>query len=161
MGGSCFRLIMCVTKSDLTHNLSFHDTDNILGTGDTPVLVLPSLEVKASCCADDGRCQALPCLQSPEPRLLTTSFGARDLHIGPSRGPWGLRNTHPCGQLITDSVWCDSSTYPLWTEHRLPSDPWLFRCVETQEQGPPKFDTFGSFCFSQCNNKMLVSLLIH
>lgn len=45
-GNSRFRF-MCVTRSDLTHNLPFCVTDNILGAGDTSILVLPSLEVNA------------------------------------------------------------------------------------------------------------------
>lgn len=73
---SHIRFIICVTKSGLIHNLFFPDTDNILGTGDTPLLVLPSLGVNASCCTDDGH-QALFHLQSPEPGLLPTLLESR------------------------------------------------------------------------------------
>lgn len=45
---------MCALQRDLTHNLPFHGTDNVLGAGDTPILVVPSLEVKDLCCPEDG-----------------------------------------------------------------------------------------------------------
>lgn len=53
-GDSRFRFIMCVISSDLAHNLLFRGTDNILGARDTSILVLPSLEVKAPYCPDNG-----------------------------------------------------------------------------------------------------------
>lgn len=59
-GNSYFRFIMCVIRSDLTHNLPFYVTDNILGAGDTSILVLPSLEVNVQPHLDDDVSSSLP-----------------------------------------------------------------------------------------------------
>lgn len=147
-GDSCFRFIMCVTKSDLTNNLPFPDTADILGAGDTSLLVLPPLEVKASRCTDNGI------------KLFSTSKaqsqGSSLPHLESGTVQRGHRDssTHLCGQLATRSVQFDSSTTlcGLCTGHLLIlGSPGVGRLRGTGaiEVG------HHWFCFSQCSNKIL------
>lgn len=104
-GNSCFRFIMCVTRSDLTHNLPFYVTDNILGAGDTSILVLPSLEVNAPH-LDDDVSSSLPV----KPRARGPCHAHQGLAHKTCQGTMEALGTHLSGQLTTDTVWGDAST---------------------------------------------------
>lgn len=102
-GDSCFRFIMCVTKSDLTHNLPFPHTDNILGAGDTPLLVLPSLEILASSlCADDSIKLFSEKHRAGAPHYLIWMKSGTCTKALP--GAHGDSDTHVCGPQAQDGV---------------------------------------------------------